>query len=139
MDVAYAQEPDLDVNEYIDLLHRSTLAERRPVDDMIAMEGALRGSDVVLTARHDGRLVGAARALTDFHQHCYLADLAVDVECQRTGIGLALQVNLRALLAPGCKLKLSAAPAAADYYPRIGYIRNDRAWELPPEASLGEN
>lgn len=137
MSVTYGREQELDVNEYIELLRRSGLAARRPVDDVQAMNGALRGSDVVLTARIDGLLVGAARAITDFHLHCYLADLAVDLKSQRTGIGLELQRQLRALLAPGCKLKLSAAPDAADYYPRIGYVRNDRAWELPPGSPLG--
>src|SRR5690554_2453293 len=124
MEPVYARESDLGVNEYIDVLRRSGLAERRPVDNVELIEAALRGSDVVLTARIDGVLVGAARAITDFYLHCYLADLAVDVAHQRGGIGLELQRELQKLLAPECKLKLSAAPDAADYYPRIGYMRN---------------
>ena len=137
MTVQYAREQDLAAGEYIDLLRRSGLAERRPVDDVERIDGALRGSNLVLTARVDGVLVGAARAITDFYLHCYLGDLAVDKAIQRNGIGLELQRRLRDLLAPGCKLKLSAAPEAADYYPRIGYIKNDRSWELPPDAPLG--
>lgn len=137
MAVSYAREQDLAVSEYVDLLKRSGLAARRPVEDRERMEGGLRGSSVVLTARIDGKLVGALRAITDFYLHCYLADLAVDATHQRHGIGLELQRELVALLDPGCKLKLSAAPQAADYYPRIGYVRNDRAWELPPGTPLG--
>lgn len=137
MPVLYAREQELGVDEYLDLLHRSGLAARRPVDDRSRMERGLRGSSVVLTARMDGVLVGALRAITDFHLHCYLADLAVDAARQRGGIGLELQRKLVDLLDPGCKLKLSAAPEAADYYPRIGYVPNERAWELPPGTPLG--
>lgn len=137
MGIVYAREQDLAVGEYVDLLHRSGLAQRRPVDDLDRMEGGLRGSSVVLTARQDGVLVGALRANTDFHLHCYLADLAVDAALQRGGIGLELQRKLVDLLAPGCKLKLSAAPDAHEYYPRIGYVPNERAWELPPGTPLG--
>ena len=137
MAVVYAREQDLAVGEYIDLLRRSGLAERRPVEDVERIDGALRGSNLVLTARVDGVLVGAARAMTDVYLRCDLADPAVDAARRRRGDGLGVQRRLRELLAPGCKLKLSAAPEAANYYPRIGYIKNDRSWELPPDAPLG--
>lgn len=137
MMVVYAREQHLAVQEYIDLLRRSGLAQRRPVDQVTRMEAGLLGSSVILTARVNGMLVGGLRAITDFHLHCYLADLAVDAAYQRKGIGLQLQRELQQLLAPGCKLKLSAAPDAAHYYSRIGYVKNDRAWELPPGGQLG--
>ncbi|WP_061962230.1 GNAT family N-acetyltransferase [Demequina flava] len=137
MAVEIARVGEIETDEYIDLLVRSTLAARRPVDHPDVIRGALESSDLLITARDGDLLVGAARAITDFHLHCYLADLAVDADVQRGGIGLLLQHELRMHLGPMCKLKLSAAPAASDYYPRIGYSRNDRAWELPPGAALG--
>lgn len=133
----YAREDAVDADEYIDLLVRSTLAERRPVDDREAIAGALAHSDLVVTARADGRLIGAARAITDFHLQCYLADLAVDAALQRGGVGLELQRRLREHLGPRCVVKLTAAPAAAEYYPRVGYARNERAWVLAPSDPLG--
>jgi hypothetical protein len=57
MDVTYRLEPELDAEEFIDLLVRSTLAERRPVDDPETIHGMLRHADLILTARIDGRLV----------------------------------------------------------------------------------
>lgn len=126
-----------DTDEYIDLLVRSTLAERRPVHDRGAIEGALRGSDLFVEARTEGTLVGAARAVTDFHLACYLADLAVDSALHRSGVGLALQRELRTHLGPHCKVKLSASPAASDYYQRIGYSPSTRAWQLNPGDTLG--
>jgi hypothetical protein len=62
MDVTYRLEPELDAEEFIDLLVRSTLAERRPVDDPETIHGMLRHADLILTARIDGRLV-APKAL----------------------------------------------------------------------------
>ncbi|WP_062073542.1 GNAT family N-acetyltransferase [Demequina sediminicola] len=137
-EVVVARAAAVPVDEYIDLLERSTLARRRPVDDPALIEAALDHSSLIITGRTPhGVLVGAARAITDFHLHCYLADLAVDASLQRQGLGLRLQKELVGHLGPRCKLKLSAAPAASEYYPRIGYERNTRAWELPPGTPLG--
>lgn len=135
--IAYRTDGELSADQYVDLLHRSTLGARRPVDRPDVIAAALAGSDILSTAWDGDRLVGAARAITDFHLHCYLADLCVDEAYQRRGIGIELQRAMRALLGPLCKVKLSAAPAAAEYYSRMGYVRNDRAWELPPGAPLG--
>lgn len=137
MGVVYAREQDLAADEYSELLRVSGMAERRPVDDPERMAAAIRGSDLVVTARVDGVLVGAARAITDYYLHCYIGDLAVHPDHQRRGIGLGLQQYLRDLLDPGCKIKLSATPNAAEYYPRLGYSKTDRSWELPPGSPLG--
>src|SRR4051794_20645747 len=75
MDVTYRLEPELGAEEFIDLLVRSTLAERRPVDDPQTIRGMLRHADLILTARSDGRLVGVSRAITDFSYCTYLSDL----------------------------------------------------------------
>jgi GNAT superfamily N-acetyltransferase len=137
MALDYRSDVTPSVDEYIDVLRRSTLAERRPVDDPELIGAALAGSDIVVTAWDAKLLVGAARAVTDFHLTCYIADLAVDEAYQRRGVGVELQRAVRALLGPRCVVKLTAAPAAADYYARVGYVRNDRAWVLGPDDPLG--
>jgi hypothetical protein len=76
MGVAYQREPDLTPEEFIDVLLRSTLAERRPVHDADAIKAMLKNADVILTARLDGLLVGVSRAITDFAFCTYLSDLA---------------------------------------------------------------
>ena len=79
-EILYQLEPQLTAEEFIDVLRRSTLAERRPVDDGPRIEQMLRKADIVLTARTtDGLLVGISRAITDFSFCCYLSDLAVDL------------------------------------------------------------
>ena len=49
--VTYRQEPDLSPEEVIDVLVRSTLAERRPVDDHDTIRAMLNKADVIVTAR----------------------------------------------------------------------------------------
>jgi len=126
--VTYQTEPSLTSDEFIDLLVRSTLAERRPVEDRDRIEAMLRNADLILTARIEGRLVGVARAITDFAYCCYLSDLAVDETCQRQGIGKELMRRVAEAAGPQTKLILLAAPKAVDYYPKIGMVRHESCW-----------
>src|SRR3989339_1551265 len=97
MTITYAVEPGLSVEEFIDVLRRSTLAERRPVDDHPRIAKMLEHAGLIVTARDGlGSLVGVARAITDFSYCCYLSDLAVDQALQGQGIGLALMKRVRA-------------------------------------------
>ena len=124
-------EPNLSVEEFVDVLRRSTLAERRPVDDSTTIAGMLAHADVIATARDSqGLLVGVSRAITDFNYCTYLSDLAVDVAFQRRGIGRELirQTHLAAGLKTN--LILLAAPKAETYYPHIGMLRHDSCWRI---------
>jgi GNAT superfamily N-acetyltransferase len=90
-EIEYLLEPKLTVGEFVDVLRRSTLAERRPVDDARTMAEMLAHADVIVTARDSrGLLVGVSRAITDFSYCTYLSDLAVDEAFQRQGIGREL-------------------------------------------------
>jgi len=131
--IAYALEPDLSADEFIEVLVRSTLAERRPVADRERIDGMLRGANVIVTARSGGRLVGVSRAITDFHYCTYLSDLAVDVEFQRRGIGQELLRRTHAAAGPATMLILLAAPQAETYYPHIGLKQHPSCWILPRE------
>lgn len=126
--VAYQLEPELAPDEFVDVLRRSTLAGRRPVDQPDTIQSMIRHADVLITARVDGRLVGIARALTDFAYCTYLSDLAVDVEFQ--GIGIGRELIRRAHEAAGfdTTLILLAAPAAATYYPHLGMSKHESCW-----------
>ena len=61
--------------------------------------------------------------VTDFSFCCYLSDLAVDEAYQRQGIGKRLIDETHRVAGPDTTLILLAAPAAKDYYPRIGMER----------------
>lgn len=116
--------------EFIDLLVRSTLGERRPIDDPDAIAGMVANADITATAWDGDRLVGVARSVTDFTYCCYLSDLAVDATYQRQGIGVELMARTQAELGPRCTLILLAAPAAADYYGHVGFTHHPRCWVL---------
>jgi ribosomal protein S18 acetylase RimI-like enzyme len=129
MEVRYAIEPDLSADEFIDVLRRSTLAERRPIDDRDRIAGMLEHADVIATARAaDGLLVGVSRAISDYHYCTYLSDLAVDEAFQRRGIGRELILRTHAAGGFHTSLILIAAPKARSYYPHIGMQPHDSCW-----------
>ena len=129
--VAYRIEPDLTVEEFIDILSRSTLAERRPVNDIVAIQRMLQNADAILTARIADHLVGVARSLTDFAFATYLSDLAVDERYQRRGIGKELIRRTHEAAGLHTTLILLSAPKAEMYYPHIGMVKHESCWTLP--------
>ncbi len=118
------------------MLNRSTLALRRPVDDLMRLDEMLSNASIVLTARDEtGLLVGVSRALSDFSYCTYLSDLAVDVSCQRQGIGKTLIEKTHHAAGLQTTLILLAAPAAQEYYPHIGFQKHDSCWLISAQAS----
>jgi GNAT superfamily N-acetyltransferase len=134
MDVTYQLEPGLSPAEFTDVLVRSTLAERRPVHDAEAIRKMLAHADVIVTARVAGRLVGVARALTDFGFCTYLSDLAVDQAWQRRGIGRELLRRAHEAAGLHTTLILLAAPQAQSYYPHVGLTRHESCWIVPKQS-----
>ncbi len=134
MPITYTEEPKLTASEFADVLHRSTLAQRRPVDDLPRLEGMLRHADIILTARNEeGLLIGISRAISDFHYCTYLSDLAVDEAYQRQGIGKELIRRTHDVAGKQTNLILLSAPAAREYYPRIGMVQHDSCWMVRGE------
>jgi GNAT superfamily N-acetyltransferase len=135
-EINYRLEPELSAREFIDLLERSTLAARRPVEQPDRIERMLRQASIIITARvapgFGGRLIGVSRAITDFTYCTYLSDLAVDEAFQRQGIGVELIRRTRAAAGDDVNLILLAAPAARGYYPKIGMTAHDSCWMLRP-------
>ncbi|HEY6563313.1 MAG TPA: GNAT family N-acetyltransferase [Pirellulaceae bacterium] len=130
--IEYAEEPQLSPLEFVDVLRRSTLADRRPVDDLERIGSMLRNADVVITARQEGVLIGVSRAITDFSYCTYLSDLAVDQAYQRQGIGRELIRRTHERAGTGTRIVLLAAPAAQSYYPHIGMDHHPSCWIIPP-------
>jgi predicted N-acetyltransferase YhbS len=55
---------------------------------------------------------------------------------QRNGIGKELIKLTKGQLGKKCRLILLSAPAAVDYYPKIGFEKHPQAWVLNPESDL---
>jgi GNAT superfamily N-acetyltransferase len=133
MGVTYQREPDLTPEEFIDVLVRSTLAERRPVFNAGTIKAMLKNAELILTARIDGLLVGVSRAITDFAFCTYLSELAVDEKHQRQGIGQELVRRTHEAAGLNTTLILLAAPKAQAYYPHIGMTKHESCWTIPRE------
>ena len=122
-DIQYRTDRSVSVAEFKDILERSGLAARRPVGDATRLERMLRSYNLVLTAWDGDLLVGIATCWTDYAYSAYLADLAVAADRQRSGIGRELVYLARTTVGPQVTLILLSAPAAVDYYPKIGMER----------------
>ena len=114
--------------QFIALLQKTSLGARRPLAEAERIDAMLQNADLLISAWDDDRLVGIARAVTDYAYCCYLSDLAVDEAWQRRGIGQELLATLKQALHPQCKIILLAAPQATDYYPHIGFTQHPSAW-----------
>ena len=84
MSIEYRINESITTDEFIGLLNNSTLGERRPVEDRVCMEGMISNRNLTVSAWKDGKLVGISRSVTDFHYACYLSDLAVSKEYQKS-------------------------------------------------------
>jgi predicted N-acetyltransferase YhbS len=121
--IAYFIEPVIDMREFIDVLERSGLAARRPVDKPDVIRAMIGNANLIVCACDEaGRLIGVARSVTDFSYCCYLSDLAVDRALQRQGIGSELirRTHEAAGGQDDVTLLLLSAPDAMSYYPRAG-------------------
>jgi ribosomal protein S18 acetylase RimI-like enzyme len=133
--IVYKIENDLERDEFIDVLSRSTLSERRPVGDPDRIDNMLKHANLIVTARDNGKLIGVGRSLSDFAFCTYMSDLAVDEQYQKQGIGKEL-IRQTKLATPDAKLILLAAPKAINYYPRIGMTHHEYCFYLDDEKVL---
>src|SRR4051812_22474132 len=63
---------------------------KRPSEDLDRIQRMIDQADITVTAWNQDKMVGIARAITDFSYCCYLSDLAVDQKYQKMGIGKKL-------------------------------------------------
>jgi predicted N-acetyltransferase YhbS len=118
--IRYETETSITAAAFIDVLKRSTLSERRPVNETQRIQKMLDNAPVLITAWDGDLLVGVSRAITDYAFCTYLSDLAVDVAYQKQGIGKELIAKTHEVAGYCTALILLAAPAAATYYPKVG-------------------
>jgi len=134
-EIIYSVEKSLSPDEFIEVLKSSTLAERRPVNDEQRITSMCNNANLIVTARLDGLLIGVARSITDFVYCTYLSDLAVNVKYQKNGIGKRL-IEETKKVTPKAKLILLSAPAAVDYYPKIGMTKHNNCYYIDDISDL---
>lgn len=135
MEIIYSIETRLNEQEFMEVLKASTLGARRPLHDQERISLMCKNANLIVTARFDNKLIGVARSLTDFAYCTYLSDLAVAEAFQHKGIGKELIRKTREA-APEASLILLSAPAARDYYPKIGMSRHEAAYVIKAGEAL---
>ncbi len=133
--IKYQIENNLSPEEFKELLIKSTLGERRPVDDFNRIKAMIENANLIFTARVNSKLIGVARSITDFVYCTYLSDIAVDTEFQKQGIGKEL-IRLTKKETPKASLILLAAPKALDYYAHIGMTKHTACFVLKSDKDL---
>jgi N-acetylglutamate synthase-like GNAT family acetyltransferase len=101
---------------------------RRPTKDLARIGRMFANANLVLSAWHNGKLIGVCRALTDFSYCCYLSDLAVVNSYQKHGIGREFIARIQAAIGDEVALILLSAPEAMEYYPKVGFEKIDNGF-----------
>ena len=86
----------------------------------------------------DGKVVGCAALTIIWSDLAEVRSLAVDKNYQGQGIGKQLIEETRRRLGQECMVVLLAAPKANEYYPKLGFEHNPRAWVLKEHAPASE-
>lgn len=128
MNITYKSDLTPDTQQIIDLYNSSGI--NRPTADRERIEKMYANSNLVVTAWDGETLVGIARSLTDFCYACYLSDLAVRKEYQKDGIGRQLISLTKEIIGEQSMLLLLSAPAAMDYYPKVGFDKVDNGFMI---------
>jgi len=117
------------------LYRACSLGARRPIDDDARFGAMLQQSNLVVTAWDGTDLYLAGFNNANAAGTVAICKVSGAITSPTCGIGRELVRHTRAA-APQASLILLAAPAAVDYYPRIGFERHDSAWLLRSDAPL---
>jgi len=100
----------------------------RPTHDPQRIRAMFENSDLIVTAWNENKLVGVFRTITDWVWCSYLADLAVSPGYKRSGIGKKLIELTKKRVGEQSMVLLLSVPMAMDYYPKVGFSKEDRAF-----------
>jgi predicted N-acetyltransferase YhbS len=128
MVITYKVNAKLEAHQLAELFRASGI--KRPIDDLSRVKKMIDNSNLIITAWDGDKLVGVARALTDFGFCCYLSDLAVDKEYQKQGIGHELVDEIQKQAGEESNLILLAASESIEYYPKIGFDKCGNAFYI---------
>lgn len=127
--IFYQLEAEISVKEFRSILEDSGLSQRRPMDDLNLLKRMISGSNLLVTARAEGRLVGLLRGISDHCYRSFIADLAVAKSHQYQGIGRQL-IKVAREQAPEARLFLFSAEEALPFYEKLGFHLHERCYQL---------
>lgn len=127
--VSIQKEQIISLEEFVDVLEKSSLSKRRPMDDLVLLEQMVKGANLWVTARENGELIGFMRGISDYCYRTFIADLAVNEQFQRKGIGRKILEKTREI-APSARLILFSAEEAEGFYQKLGFHLHERCYQL---------
>lgn len=127
-DIEYKFDTIPTVEQIIELYNKAGLP--RPTTDKVRIQKMYDNSNLVVTAWHNDELVGVSRSITDWAWSCYLADLAIHPDYQKFGIGKKIVYLTKEKLGEESMILLLSVPTAMEYYPKIGFTKEDRAFTI---------
>ncbi len=131
MEIVYKTDIIPAAEQVIELYENAGL--KRPTHDKERISKMYENSNLVVTAWQYDQLVGVARCITDWAWSCYLADLAVRKELKGGGVGKRLLEVTKETLGKDSMILLLSVPTAFDYYPKVGFSKEDRAFIMHRE------
>ena len=126
MVISYKVNAKIEPHQMAELFISSGI--KRPSDDLNRLKKMIDNATLIISAWDGEKLVGVARAVSDFAYSTYLSDLAVDKEYQKHGIGHELVNEIQKQVGEESNLVLLAAPESMEYYPKIGFEKCGHAF-----------
>lgn len=123
------KEQTISLQEFIEVLEKSGLSRRRPMEDLALLEQMVKGANLWVSARENGELIGLMRGISDYCYRTFIADLAVNSSFQRKGIGKKL-IGLTREIAPSARLILFSVEDAEGFYQKLGFHLHERCYQL---------
>jgi len=128
MEIIYKTDIIPPAEQVIELYNKAGLP--RPTNDKERIQKMYDNSNLVVTAWDNGKLIGVSRSITDWGWCCYLADLAVDPGYQKSGMGKKLIKLTKEKVGEQSMILLLSVPTAFQYYPKVGFTKEDRAFAI---------
>jgi N-acetylglutamate synthase-like GNAT family acetyltransferase len=128
MEIMYYDNRKPAVEQVIELYMQAAMP--RPLHDIKRMQQMFDHASLIITAWHGDKLVGICRSVTDWFWCCYVPDLAVHPVYKRSGIGKKLLALTQEKVSDQCMILLLSVPSATEYYPKVGFAKDDRAFTI---------
>ena len=129
MEINYKFDITPSAEQVIELYENAGLP--RPTNDKERIQKMYENSNLIVTAWDGDLLVGVSRCITDWVWSCYLADLAIKSEYKKSGIGRKLIELTKERLGEQSMILLLSVPTAMEYYPKVGFSKEDRSFMIP--------
>jgi GNAT superfamily N-acetyltransferase len=128
MPITYSDSIIPSPGQVIELYNNAGLP--RPTQDAERIKKMYDNSNLIITAWDGEKLIGVSRCITDWCWSCYLADLAVQHGYQKEGIGKKLIEFTKEKAGKEVMILLLSVPTAMEYYPKVGFTKEDRAFAI---------